>query len=258
MKPERFESLVWDSIDGTMTTEERADLEEHIERHPEARELQREIEKLAEQLNGMGRAAPPETLRPRIAAALQEVPAPTLETSPGSSSVIPLASRRRSVSWLPLAASLLVGVAVGYLLQPGAGVSVDRSRAAGAMTSTSPGPASRTMEIDLGGRAGTMAVGRHGSSTAIRIDLATASDLEIVLEVADGILLPTGIDTIDSAGFEVTAEASRTVIRTHGPALHELEFTAAGDTAPVHLIVYLNGSVVADDWLDPDQGGNQG
>jgi len=258
MKSERLESLVWDSLDGRISAEEQADLEQHIERHPEARELQREIEKLAEQLNSLGRAAPPENLRPRIAAALQEVPAPTLETLRGSSSIIPLASRQRSAAWLPLAASLLVGVAVGYLLQPSAGVSVDRSSVVGAMTTTSTEPASREMEIDLGERAGTMAVGRIGGSTTIRIDLATPTDLEIVLEVTDGFLLPTGIDTLDSAGFEVVAEDSKTVVRTHGPAAHELEFTVTEDAAPVHLIVRSNGSVVADDWLTDDATGNRG
>ncbi len=249
MKRERLESLVWESLDGTITAEERADLEQHIERHPEARELQHEIEKLAERLDGLGRSAPPENLRPRIAAALEGASAPIRETQPVSSFVPSVASRPRSVAWLPLAASLLVGVAVGYLLQPGAGVSVDRSRAVGAMTTTSPGPASRKLEIDLGERVGSMAVGRQGDSTTIRIDLATATDLEIVLEVADGMLLPTGIDTLSSAGFEVVAGASKTVVRTQGPASHELKFTATEDAVPVHLIVRSNGSVVADNWL---------
>jgi len=254
MKPEHLESLVWESIDGTMTAEERTDLEEHIERHPEAREFQLEIEKLAEQLDGLGRAAPPESLRPRIAAALREVPAPPREQQQVSSFVPSVASPKRSVAWLPLAASLLVGFAVGYLLQPDAGLSVDRSSAAGAMTSMSPEFATRTVEIDLGDRAGTMVVGPRAGGAAISIELETATELEIILEVADGMLLPTGIDTIDSAGFEVTADAGRTVIRTHGPAVHKLEFTATGITEPLHLVVRSNGSVVADDWLNA--GGN--
>lgn len=249
MKAEHLESLVWGSIDGTVTAEERADLEKHIERHPEARELQREIEKLAEQLDGLGRIAPPESLRPRIAAALREAPAPPRKTQPVSSFVPPVASRRRSIAWLPLAASLLVGVAVGYLLQPGAGLSVDRSRAAGAMTSTSPGFATRTVEIDLGDRAGTMVVSPSTGGAAISIELVAATDLEIVLEVADGMLLPTGIDTVDSAGFEVTAGVGRTVIRTRGPAIHELKFTTTETTEPVHFVIRSNGAVVADDWL---------
>jgi len=256
MNAERLESLVWESLDGTITAEERADLEEHIERHPEARELQREIEKLAEQLDGLGRAAPPESLRPRIAAALQAVPAPTRETQPVSSFVPAVASKQRSIAWLPLAASLLVGVAVGYLLQPGAGLSVDRSRAAGAMTSTSPEFAARKVEIDLGDRAGTIVVGPHAGGAAISIELATATELEIVLEAAGGMLLPTGIDTIDSAGFEVSAIAGRIVIRTHGPAAHELEFAATGITEPVHLVIRSNGAVVADDWLNAGGSGS--
>lgn len=249
MKTERLESLMWEFLDGTITADERADLEAHVERHPEAREFQREIEKLAEQLDGLGRAAPPENLRPRIAAALQEVPAPTREPQPVSSFAPPMAPQRRSVAWLPLAASLLVGVAVGYLLQPGAGLSVDRSRAAGAMTSTAPGFATHTLEIDLGERAGTMVVRPLADGAAISIELVSATDLEIVLEVADGMLLPTGIDTVDSAGFGITAGVGRTVIRTRGPAIHELKFTTTETTESVHLVVRSNGAVVADDWL---------
>jgi hypothetical protein len=258
MKPEHFESLVWESIDGGLSAAERADLEDHIEGHPEARALQKEIEKLAEQLDGLGRAAPPESLRPRITAALQDVPTPTRTTHTSSTSVVPLASRRRSVAWLPLAASLLVGVAVGYLLQPGTGGSVDRSSVVGSMTATSADTASREMEITLGERAGTLAVGRNDGDTSIRIDLATTTDLEIVLEVADGFLLPTGIDTTASAGFEVEAEGSRTVIRTRGPAVHELVITATAAVSPVHLIVRSGGAVVADDWLAGDENGNRG
>jgi hypothetical protein len=249
MKTERLEALVWESLDGTITAEARVDLEQHIERHPGARELQLEIEKLAEQLDGLGRAAPPETLRPRITAALQEAPAPTGETQPVSSFVPPVTSRQRSVAWLPLAACLLVGIAVGYLLRPGAGVSVDQSRAAGAMISTAPEAANHALEIDLGERAGTMLVGPLAGGAAISVELVSATDLEIVLEVADGMLLLTGIDTVVSAGFEVTAVAGRTVIRTHGPAVHELKFTTTEITEPVHLVVRSNGAVVADNWL---------
>ncbi len=258
MKKERLESLMWESLDGTITAEERAEFEEHFERHPEARMLQREIEQLAVRLDGMGRASPPENLRPRIKAALREIPAPTLETRPESSAAIPLATRRRSVAWLPMAASLLVGVTVGYLLQPGADLSVDSSRAAGVMTTMPPGPASQEMAIDLGEHVGSMAVDRRGGSTAIRIDLATATDLEIVLEVATGLLLPAGIDTLSSAGFEVVAGASKTVVRTRGPASHQLKFTATEGAVPVHLIVRSNGFVVADDWLADETTENRG
>ncbi len=210
MKPERLESLVWESLDGTITAEERADLEQHIERHPEARELQREIEKLAEQLDGLGRAAPPENLRPRIAAALQEVPAPTRETQPVSSfvslgGVAAAVGCLASVGGKPPGGSrrrLSLAARRGRFGRPVQGgrrhdLDVSRDRELESWRSISESARERWPSAAIAGGA------------TIRIELVSATDLEIVLEVADGMLLPTGIDTLDSAGFEVTAVASQ-------------------------------------------------
>jgi hypothetical protein len=257
MKPERLESLLWECVDGTISGEALADLEGHIDQHPEARELQREIEKLAKQLDGLGRAVPPKNLRARIAVALPDAPPSIRETPLAAAPVLSL-PKRRPMIWLPMAASLLVGVTVGYLLQPGAGVAVDRSSVVGTMTAASPEPAAGDLVIDLGGQAGMVAVSRRGGETAIRVELATETDLEIDLEVADGVLLLSRIDPADDAGFEVTTAAGKTVLRTRGPAARRFEITATDEAVPVRFVIRSNGAVVAEGWLDDDPDRDRG
>jgi len=179
---------------------------------------------------------------------LAGVPTPKREAQQASSAIHHVA-KWRPTHWLPLAASLLVGVAVGYILQPANGVSVDASRAAGTMGATSLEHAAQRLDVDLEDPTGTIAIRRRGRLAAITVELAAGTDLEIEMEVADGYLLLTGIDRDDATGFDVSAASGKTVFRTRGPASRTLEFTATIPSSPVRLIVRADGLVVADDWL---------
>jgi hypothetical protein len=257
MKFERLERLLWEFRDGAITAEERSELLGYLEQHPDARELQREIEDLSERLEGLDRASPPQDLRARIADALEGVPTPTRTAQPAPSA-LPRVAKWRPTHWLPLAASLLVGVTVGYLLQPGSGMSVDASRAAGTMSAAAIEPATRKMKVDLGGPAGSVTIRRNGAVAALDIDLGSDTDLEVEMEVAQGFLLVTGIGSSATNGLEVTATNGKTIFRTRGPAAHSIEITATIEAVPVRLIVRANGLVRADDWFAGDADGDLG
>lgn len=258
MKPERLETLLWESRDGTITEKNKKELEEHVGNNPEARELQREIELLAERLGELGRVAPPRNLRPQIAEALEELEAPARGTHASSPKIISKTARSRPAFLLPMAASLLVGVAVGFLLQPGAGSSIDVSNAAGAMSTTSAKDSVETWGVALGGRSGSVTVRRAGGSATIEIELTTETDLEIDLEIAGGMVLLTGVDPVAATGIEATSAPGRTVVRARGPATHRLEFISTVEKAPVHLVIRTDGTVVADELLAGISEGGRG
>ena len=112
--------------------------------------------------------------------------------------------------------------------------------------------------IQIKTKEGSVTASRNGSLATIEVELAAATDLEIEMEVADGFLLFTGIDSIDTAGLEVTASTGKTFFRAHGPATHTLEITATMNSAPIRLIIRANGALVTDKWLAENADGHQG
>lgn len=249
MKTERLETLLWEHIDGTIAAGDLAELEAHIAEHPEAESLQRQIEGLAGQLDGLRPVKPPAELKARITMALHDVAASPRQT-PGIRSTLRRApARLRPVSWLPIAAGLLVGVTVGYLLHPGDGLSVDGSRAAGTMTVPAADRPSSTATIDLGSAAGSLEITRTGTEAEISVELVADLDLGVDLEAADRDLLVTSIGTSGSNDFEIAATGGHALFRTRGPSTHTLQMAMSSMATPLHLVVSLNGAVVADQWI---------
>lgn len=252
MKPEYLESMLWEERDGTLAADEREALGRYVEDHPEARKLQEEIESLATRLDDLGRAVPPQDLRQHIKEALSAVPPSATASSTSSPSVPYRTSSRRSVSWLPMAACLLVGVALGFLFHPGSGPSVEPEKAAGAMSTARVESPSSPLKISLEDPSSSIEVSRTGDLAAIRIDLGSTTDLEIDLEAAEGFLLVTGIEADDAAAFDVMATAGRTALRLQGPTSRTLEITTTSGRVPIRLVVREKGVVVADDRLTAD------
>jgi len=249
MKTERLEALLWERIDGTIAAGDLAELEAHIAEHPEAGSLQRQIEGLAGQLDRLRPVKPPAELKGRITTALHDVPASQRPTRGIRSTLRPAPARLRPVAWLPIAAGLLVGVTVGYLLHPGEGLSVDGSRAAGTMSVPAGDRPSSTATIDLGGTAGSLEIARTGAEAEISVDLVGDHDLGVDLEAADGDLLVTSVGTAESGQFEIAATGEHARFRTRGPSTHTLRMAMSSMATPLHLVVSLNGAVVADQWI---------
>jgi len=249
MKPGRLESLLWEDRDGALAAADKELLGRYIDGHPEAKDLKKEIEILAERLDALDVAVPPADLRPRIEQALAGLPTHRGNPKGTQTPVVSQPWKRPVTSWLPLAASLLVGVAVGYLMQPGSGVSVEPAKATGSMNSIAREPNSETLRIALGQPSSSVEISRTGDLVGIRIDLENDAELEVDVEVSNGFLLVTGINADDPTGFDVTSAEGRTVLRTRGPASQVFEITATAGAVPVRLVVRENGVVVADDWL---------
>ncbi len=138
MNNDRLEALLWARIDGTIEPEELAELEAHLAEHPEPREIERQITTIAEELDRLEKVQPPPELRARIDGALANATAPTAHPAPTPHTQ---SAPAWQVRWLPLAASLLIGVTVGYLMHPELSGSIDQSRATGPMAASGSTPA---------------------------------------------------------------------------------------------------------------------
>lgn len=248
MNPERLETLLWERIDGTIGDTDLAELEAALAEHPEPRHLEREITRLAEQLDELPRVAPKGELKVRVAAALAEADAPARRAAE-----VPAAIRRSRwtegpAAWLPLAACLVIGFAAGQLLPSIGGVAVDELKVAGTMGSGTarPGP---PLSIDLGGSVGTLTVARDVSSTTIELNLAADADVMLSLEQPNGGLAVSELDGTARSGNSLSVVGGTVVLRTRGPGTSRLGVTAGNSAAPLRLELRIHGKTVVDRWI---------
>ena len=249
MNSERLEALLWERIDGTIGDLERAELEAALAADPEASRLETEIALMAGQLETMPRLAPGHGLRSRIASALAEARAPGPPAAVPAASVARRRWIRRPAAWLPLAACLVIGIALGLMLPSIGGVSVEESKAAGAMGADAArsGP---PLRLELGGGLGMLTATRAGTAAIIELRLET--DDEVTLAVGQ----PGAEVAISELGDDAGPDRSlmvvegRVLMRTRGPGAIRLGLTAGSDTAPLHLEVSADGATVAERWVE--------
>ena len=251
MNNDRLEALLWARIDGTIGPEELTELEGHLAELPEPREIERQITTIAKELDGLEKVQPPPELRGRIDGALANANQPTVHPT--------ATPRTRSkpawpARWLPLAASLLIGVTVGYLLHPGTGGSLDRSGVTGSMLTPTDQSEAAPVEIHLEAGAGSVSVSRVGADVVIDVTLTTEIDLEVTLAGAEGAEGPVhfaGLNTTNGSATEVTSEQGWVSARTVGPGALILAASAANADDILRLQLSIDGIPIEERWIGP-------
>lgn len=242
MKTERLEQLLWERLDGTISNDDLNELEAVLVEHPEPHELEREIARLAEKLDDLDTIPPPAELRTRIDRALANAKkpkhSPQAAAHPGTS---PAWQRR----WLPLAASLVIGVAIGYLVHPGAGTQVDGPRAAGAMYSATATADAPAFEIDLGSGVGTITTNATGSEVEIDAILTGGNRVEVALRAADGDLRLLETKQIHKQSSELKVADAGFFFQADGPGSHYFVLDAS-ETTSVRVLVWVDDALVVD------------
>jgi hypothetical protein len=181
MNRDRLEELLWERVDGTISADNLAELEAHLAEHPEPQELEREIAQMAQLLDDGDSVTPPAELRAQIDHALAASVGPKISHRPPT----PIAPPRiagRLPAWVPIAASLVLGVAIGYMLHVSTAVPIDPSLMSGSMTtpaSTQPLPA---QVFDLGNEIGGVTARQEGGKLIFDIDLVAPVDLSLALQ----------------------------------------------------------------------------
>lgn len=246
MNIDRLEALLWDRIDGTIEPEELAELEALLAEHPEPREIERQVTAIAEELDAMDRVPPPVELRGKIDDALAGAVQPAIQ---------PPARKHATSNWhvrlLPLAACLLIGVAVGYLLHPGAGGSIDRAELTGAMLTPTGQLESAPIEILLEG--GSVVASRAGSDVVVDLKLTSDLELGLTLVGTGGPVRMTNLNSRTSSATEINTEQGLVEFHTRGPGTAVLAVTAATSDDPVRIQVSADGLPTEERWIGPSR-----
>ena len=250
MNTDRLEALLWARIDGTIEPEELAELEAHLTEHPEPREIERQITRIAEELDTLEKVHPPQELRERIDGALANATAPTAHRAPTPHTH---SAPAWQVRWLPLAASLLIGVTVGYLIHPEMSGSIDQSRATGTMITPPAHPGPAPVEIQLVAGAGTIFASRSGADLVVDVVLTKEIDIAVTLTGAVGPVRFGGLNSTNASATEVTLERGWVLVRTSGPGTVALSASAADADDMLRLVVSVDGAPVAERWIGPSR-----
>jgi hypothetical protein len=251
MNTDRLEALLWARVDGTIDPEELAELEAHLVKHPEPLEIERQITTIAEVLETLEKVQPPSELRGRIDSALDNA---TPHAGHTDHQAAP-ASARSAPAWpaklLPLAASVLIGVAIGYLLHPTTGGSIDQSVVTGTMVTPPGQPETGRVEVQLDAGAGSIVASRDRAYVVIDVVLTTEIDLGITFEGAGGPVRLESLSSTNASVTEVTTHHGWVVVRTVGPGTMTFSVIASDADEPVRLQVSSGGLTVDERWIGP-------
>jgi len=251
MNTERLEALLWARVDGMIDPEELAELEAHLAEHPEPREIERQITTIAEELDSFEKVQPPSELRGRIHSALDNAAPPYARTDHSPAALHPHSAHSWPAKWLPLAASVLIGIAVGYLLHPGTNGSIDQSVVTGTMV-TPPGRTETSpVEIHLEEGAGTVTASRAGADVVVDVVLTTEIDVAVTLGSAAGPVRLESLLSSDASATEVTTQNGWVVVRTVGPGTATVSVNAIDAAEPLRLQVSSGGFAVEERWIGP-------
>ncbi len=253
MNSDRLEALLWARIDGTIEPEELAELEAHLTEHPEPQEIERQITTIAEELDRLEKVQPPQELRGRINGALANTNPPSSRTDHPAPAPHTHSATGWSVRWLPLAASLLIGVTIGYLMHPGTGRSIDQSRVTGTMITPSVQPGAAPVEIQLVAGAGTVFASRSGADVVIDVMLTAEINLGVTLTGADGPVRFAGLNSTNASATEVTTAQGWVSVRTIGPGTVRLSASAENSDDLLKLMVSVDGAPVEERWIGPSR-----
>ena len=249
MNTERLEALLWARVDGTIDPEELAELEAHLAEHPEPREIERQITTIAEELDSLEKVQPPSELRERIRGALENAAPPSARTDHSPAALHPHSAHSWPAKWLPLAASLLIGVSIGYLLHPNAGGSIDRSEVTGTMV-TPPGQTETgRVEIQLDAGAGSIVASRDRADVVVDVVLTTEIEVAVTLGSAAGPVRLESLLSSNASASEVTTHNESVVVRTVGPGTATVLVNAIDAAEPLRLQVSTGGFVTEERWI---------
>ncbi len=220
MNRDQFEELLWERIDGTISPGALQELERHLTANPDLRDLEREVGRLAELLDADRQEPAPAELRARIANAINAVDQRPAGVAARDAASGPRATGRSVSTWAAIAASLVVGIAIGFLLHTSISGPIDPAHASGSMTIVATERFGRARSVDLG--VGSLELAIAEGSTVIELELEKAGEVEVVVVTAGPPVLALTVagpasqrlvfDRGDARGVEVRVDGRLTAV----------------------------------------------
>ena len=243
MRSEKLERLIWERIDGTIADEDRERLEAYLTNHSEARDCEQDLTVLAELLEGVEAVASPLGLRTRIEQAITSGSA-SAKQSAGWLEALRLAlTTGRGGRYAHLAAGLFVGV-VGYHLLSSeltTGQAADVSGLYGSMSL--PGSEGKTMEIDLAGVEGSLALHREQSLIVANLHILDEGEIELLIDFGEGNFRLERLEESGAGSSQISIEKSRIVLKMVGVGRYSLA-AAVEEVRSIEIVILGHGKVL--------------
>ncbi len=217
MKSDRLEALLWARVDGTIDESELAELDGFLAAGGDSRKIERQVAMIAEELGKLEDVQPPAELREKIDSALAQASPPAARIGHNTSTPALRPSNPIISRWLPLAAGLVIGVAIGYLLHTGPMAQMETSQVSGSMTTPAAQTTAPPAVLDLGQSIGSIEIRRTGKIVSLDLDLSGSGNLELILETPDGDRTTLAVNGPSTRRWVVESEeALRLEVRING------------------------------------------
>lgn len=254
MNTDHLEALLWARVDGTIEPGELAELEAYLAEHPEPRDIERQIWVMADELGKREKMQPPPELRERIDRALEHA-TPPIPHQAVSLLARPIPSWQ--ARWLPAVASLVIGVAIGYLVHPGTGSSIDRAGVTGTMHVPPEAVVMAPVEIGLEDGAGRVTASRSGTDVVVDVTLATDIEFDVTITGSGGPVQFANMSSVTGSTTEVVAENGWILVRSKGPGAVTFSVRAFDAGDPLRLQVSSAGTPLHEAWIGPSRTGHE-
>jgi hypothetical protein len=258
MIDERYEDLMWQQIDGEISPEDRAKLDEHRRENAEADGHYKELVGISEAIAARDELEPPAALRPRIDEAIDWGRYAPKATAPSTGWLQRFFPRTGwDLRLVPVAAAAFVLGIVGYqLLAPGGGStpSIDASHFYGAMAPKPDAKGVSRVEIDLDAVRGTVGFREDGDVTVSEITLTSDREVEVRLEFEGESLEFGALGQTDSPLQDISLSDNVFSVKNLGANKYYFVFRSeSGQSSPVQVRILDSGAVLLEEVWTPDQ-----
>ena len=255
MIDQRMEEFMWLEIEGKISAGDREILHRYLESNGEARGYFEDIHRMAHLFERTGEVDPPAELRGRILRALEEATPPRVRRAGFVERLGALFAPRPVWKLAAVgAAGIVIGVLGYHLMKNGSGVTEpsDIKQFYGTINLDSlshPGP---VLDIDLPGAKGTLTVHRDDTRLLSELTVASAEEVEIVLEYGGSPIEFAGGRLSDHPSNQVAITDHEVRVRNRGKGTYRILFSLHEDPAsPVMVRVFSEGNVLFEKEISP-------
>ena len=242
--------LINAGIDGEISDEDRAALDEHLANDPEAQAYHLELTSLCTELDTMESKAPPARLKHVI---LNTVPrTKTAKQDSGGTAWIVMLSTLFGGSVARYAMSFAVGAVLTLAFISSDRISRQALDDVGGLVGTISQPDSSTLQpgedgfrLNLNEIAGSVQLSRSGAMMILDFDLAAPGPIEIVTSFADRDIWFNGFAQLESNGTTIAADVGSVTVRMEGQRRYALYLNNnSRSAATLSLRFYADGVLI--------------
>lgn len=246
----KLSDLINAEIDGRISAEDQALLDQHLAENAEAKAFHDELTRLCGELDSMDEVTPPANLRQSVMELARQSAQPVRKPARRGWQMI--FSGFLGITPVRYAMSFAAGVILTFVLVSSDQISRqafdDVTGLVGTMSdsgSTNDATVIDSMGLTLNELAGSVSLNKAGSLIILDFDLASQSPIEIVARFDDRDIWFNGFAQLESAGTSVAAETGRVTIRMEGQRRYAVYLHNTGrNTATVNLQFFSAGQLL--------------